>query len=282
MGAPSRDSLSRDTGLGGLRSPGRVTELLFLYEIATKTHSRFRSLARTLGVSVQTISLLHRELLRRGWIQPVEGIDRPTVAGIEALHESLLGLSRDLEERQARLRIIQNCRALALAPIRKGQPVVLQMRQGWLVARPGSGGASRGRARQAARTGDLVEVTDLQGIVPLKPLPISVAVLPGGRPLAKSVFRELEGLLRRERPEFLAADGLESWQALRRVTRRPIERFGVIPAAREAAQLGVPGLVVTTEENLPDLLRGFSEGSPRPTLSVRTLGRGRPPGSSSA
>jgi predicted transcriptional regulator len=269
--APARSGAPAEGGLSALRRPGKVTELLLLYEITVHRHTRLRPIAQALGVSVQAASLLLRELSRRGLASTVEGTYRPTVKGIAHLHASLTVLREELEGRLGRLQVVRRTRALASGPIREGEPVALTLEGGLLRARAGDRGASRGRAVGPASDGELVEVEGLEGIVPLQPSTVRCLVLPSHARVSPGLSRRVARELRRFQQGLVAGEGLEAVHLLTRSTRGPVVRFGVAAAAREAAQMGVPVLVLVSEERLPTFLQRFSEPSLVAEVDVETL-----------
>ncbi|MGP8135890.1 MAG: hypothetical protein ACLQD8_07220, partial [Thermoplasmata archaeon] len=165
-------------GLEALRRLGAVSDLLFLYECATRDVAQLRTIADHFGVSVQAASHTFRGLARRGLVETRDGRYRPSVAGVDWLHSALGGLHIDLSERLERLPIVRATRALARTPIPAGAPVVLAIEDGTLVARRGNRGRARGVASGAARSGDLVEVGELEGIVPLRRGSLRVVTVP--------------------------------------------------------------------------------------------------------
>jgi predicted transcriptional regulator len=259
------------TGLEHLRKAGRVTELLFLYEIATRPYARLKPIADTLGVSVQATSFLYRELSRQGFVQSVEGRYRPTVAGIAFLHASLNNIRDDLDERLAHLLIVRRCRAVAAANVKVGESVSLAMEDGILKVRPGRTGASTGRAAHSARSGELLEVVDLEGILPLVPGKVLCLVVPLSAVESPSARTKLSQELKGVPYGLIAAEGLEAYHLLQRVTKAHITRFGVAASAREASQVGVPVVVAVTDDRLPLLLSSLSEKAPEPPVEVRSL-----------
>ncbi len=266
------------SGLASLRTHGQATRLLFLDAIASRPYSRLDPLARTLGVTIQAASHVYRQLARQGLVQFVEGVYRPTVAGVAALHDSFSSLRVDIDARLSHLRVIQRCRAVAGATIRPGSPVVLTMENGVLTARPGRGGASRGVAAHPARAGELIDVDRLEGIVPLEPATVLCVVVPTEGFRAARFVRPLKGLLRRRSPRFLGAEGIEAAHLLERSTRRPYTRFGVAAAAHEAAQLGVSSLVVLTDDGLSRFLAHLANERPALPVEIHSLEQKHRPG----
>jgi putative transcriptional regulator len=233
-----------------------------------------------LGLSVQAVSLLYRDARARGWVEEVDGTYRPTVRGIEHLHRAFGGLTMDLEARRRNLAIVRQCRAIAGEDLRAGEEVSLRMEDGLLVAVRGRRGPSRGRVLRSARRGALAEVGELKGVVRLEPRPVAIYVLPDSWSPDDRVPAPLLRALRSHRG-LLVAEGLEAYHVVRSLVHAPVLRFGGAAAAREASQVGVPSLVVVTQERLPSLLRGLGEPPPGPPIRVSTLSgsRGRePPG----
>ena len=250
-------------GLAALRRGGTVTELLFLYECATREVGQLRAVAEPLGLTVQAISHTFRGLARRGRIELREGRYRPTVAGVAWMHAMLGSLESDLGRRLERLHIIRTTRALAREALAPGQEVVLAIEDGLLTARRGRVGPSRGRVLRSAGPGDLVEVADLEGIVPIRRGKVRVVVLPAERLLTPGLPRALARALRRSPGGLLAAHGLEAFHLVRRASPDHSKmRFGIAPAVEEATRLGIDCTVVSSDTELPRLLDQFEEAHP--------------------
>jgi predicted transcriptional regulator len=262
------------TGLAGLRRSGTVTELLFLYECATLEPTQLRPIAERLGLTVQAVSHSYRELRRRGLVAMREGRYRPTVEGVAWLHETLRRLGDDLRVRIERVHVIRSTRAVALEDLPEGAAVSLELRQGLLSARGGSRGASRGRVLRGGRKGALVEVSDLEGIVPLSPAAISVRTLTSLDLDDPKLGERVRRVLPSDPLALVAAEGLEAFHALRQAGARSAQRFASGSACLEASRLGVPSLVLVLESDLPRLLGQFT-GLPPPSLEVSPLPGGR-------
>jgi len=258
------------TGLAGLRRGGTVTELLFLYECATLEPTRLRPIAERLGLTVQAVSHSYRELRRRGLATVRDGRYRPTVEGVAWLHETLRRLGDDLRDRIERVHVIRSTRALALEDLSEGAVVSLELKHGLLSARPGGGGPSRGRVQKGGRKGSLVEVSDLEGIVPLTPAPISVRTLTSKDLADPRLGDRVRGDLPSDPLALVAADGLEAFHALSSAGSRSTLRFAAGTACLEASRLGVPSYLLVLEGDLPRLLAQFAGPSP-PPLEVAPL-----------
>jgi predicted transcriptional regulator len=68
----------------------------------------------------------------------------------------------------------------------------------------------------------------------------------------------------------LAAQGLEAYHLLARAVRRPVVRFAVAGACREASQVGVDATVLVLDQELPRLLQQFTGNDP-PPLEITPL-----------
>ncbi len=258
------------TGLATLRRGGTVTELLFLYECATLEPSQLRPIAERLGLTVQAVSHSFRQLRRRGLVTVQDGRYRPTVEGVAWLHETLRRLGDDLRERIERVHVIRSTRALALDDLAEGAAVSLELRHGLLSARAGAGGPSRGRVPKGGRKGSLVEVSDLEGIVPLTPAPILVRTLTADDLTDPRLDRRVRQSLPTDPLALVAAEGLEAYHALSNAGIDSALRFAVGSACLEASRLGVPSYILVLESQVPYLLAQFAGPSP-PPLEVAPL-----------
>jgi predicted transcriptional regulator len=258
------------SGLSSFRKGGTITHLLFLYECLTEEPTQLQPIADRLGVTIQAASHVFRQLSRLGLAELREGHYRPTVAGIQWLHAAFGALRDDVNARWDHLHVVRSTRAVALAPLRAGARVVLELNGGVQGARPGQIGASRGVAATDARTGDLVRVTELEGILPIPPGRIRVITIRGDQVEDPGTLAKLRSAIREDSPGLLAAQGLEAYHLVSRLGRREILRFGIAPAALEAARVGVPSNVVLLEEELPRFLEHLSGPNPVP-LSVTHL-----------
>jgi len=266
---------AREAGLSGLRRAGTVTELLFLFDCLTTEPTQLRPVAERLGLTVQAASHTFRGLARRGLAEVRDGRYRATVRGVAWLHATLGEVHDDLRQRLDRLHVIRSTRALAETSLEAGVGVSLRVVDGLLSARPGLDGESRGRTAAAARAGELVEVVALEGILALPRGTVRILTVPTRLLGEAGTPRRLRSRLPPGSPGLLAAPGLESFHLLRRATDRPVLRFGVPAACREASRVGVPSTVVVLEEELPRFVAAF-EGPDPPPLVVEAIGNAPP------
>ena len=271
MAAPPRPAAS--DGLKGLRRAGAVTDLLFLEACAKLEPSQLRPIAVALDLTVQAVSHVYRALRARGWVEFRDGRYRLTLEGVAGLHETLARLGDDVGARLAGLHVIRSTRALAEGAVAPGDPVTLEIRDGLLTARRSAGGPSRGRTVRGGRAGSLVEVRELEGIVPITPSPIRVRTIPESRLYAPELPVQIGRELRRS-PGPVAVEGLEAYHLVRQATSAEVARFAPVAVCREASRVGVPSTLVVLDRELPRVLGELAGPNP-PPVEVLPVGGDR-------
>jgi putative transcriptional regulator len=252
-----------------------VSDLLFLYECETREVTNLRSVAERLGLTVQAASHTYRSLSRRGLVELSGGRYRSTVQGVDWLHSAFGSVRDDLADRLDRLHIVRMTRAVATGPIEKGDRVSLEIRAGTLTARSGAGRGSRGRAQNRAAAGELVEVGELEGIVPLPHGRMRVLTLPVDRLHDPALVAQTRAVVKAASEGLLLAYGLEAAHVLGRASpTRPAVRFGVAAAIVEATRLGVDCTLVVVDRDLPRVFEQI-EGPEVPPVEFLSLGGGR-------
>src|SRR5256712_3339601 len=137
-----------------LRNLRASTRVLFLYEVTTSRHSRLRTIAERLGMTVQGCSDYAHGLEREGRLRGVDGEERATKKGSEFLHDRLVDLRSFVERARREMAFIETTAAMAGNTIRNGNQVGLFMEGGMLVAFAGRSSPSSGVAvRHAAKGG---------------------------------------------------------------------------------------------------------------------------------
>jgi predicted transcriptional regulator len=264
-------------GLSALRGGSALADLLFLFDCHAERPTALQPIAERLGITVQAVSQTYRRLARRRLAEFHDGHYRATLEGVERLHAILGGVAEDVNARQRQLSVIRTVRAIAGGRIARGDRVSLGLVNGLLSAVSGGRGPSVGRALASAQRGDLLEVGELQGIMPITPGTVELVTLPVARIRAPDVKEALARVVRDAPPGLLAAEGLEAAHLLGRITSRPFARFATGASAAEASRVGVPSTVVLLEEELPRFLSQWALGR-APPLTVRAVGRAPAPG----
>ncbi len=260
-------------GLHGVRRSGSVTELQFLYTCATTEPTQLRPIADELGLTVQAVSHVYRGLRQRGLVEIREGRYRPTIQGVAWLHAGLTGIAEDVRDRLAHLNVVRSTRAIAASRIAPGSPVSLELVNGLLSARPGGSSPSHGIARAGAAQGGLVEVENLEGIVPIESARISVRTIRDEDIQDPRIVAQIRSSIPGP-AALVAADGLEAFTLVQRAWSGSVVRFGVAAASVDAARVGVPVVVFVLQRDLPRLLARWADAR-APSVDVRPLGGGR-------
>lgn len=247
-----------------LRDLRQTTRLLFLLEVTASRHSRLRTIAERLGMTVQGASEYAHGLEKDGLLTIVDGEYRGTKKGVEFLHDRFVRLRSFVEQAGTAMALVETTAALAATPIHRGDGVGLFMENGLLVAYANRASPSHGIATHEAARGELVAVRDLEGIVALKPGRIVIARIPSGRagrwhiPAAES-----KRILRMTKGFVVAAKDVNGIVAARELGLKPRIEFGVVPATVEAAERGVNVLLLVPEEGATEAVQAIEAANAR-------------------
>ncbi len=148
-----------------LRDIRLSTKVLILYEMVKQPGVGQRDLAAILDVTPQAISDYLKHMEEEGLIER-EGRDaRPTMTGFQFLQEHLQELGDFTYQAMRDVNVINSCAAIAGEDLKEGEPVVLELEDGYLVARKGKWGPSTGVAGRDAKRGEDLAVRELEGIL---------------------------------------------------------------------------------------------------------------------
>ena len=265
-----------------LRDVREGTRLLLLLEITTGRHTRLKSLAEKLDLSVQGVSGYLATLTEEGLVHRENGIYTTTMAGVEALHDRLRELREFVERSYTETRILDMTSALAGEPIQAGDEVGLFMEGGRLVAYPGRESSSRGRSLQSVARGEDVAVVDLEGMVELEPGTITVLRIPGSaqRGTAAVDLAEAQRLVSSHEDGIVGVSDVVARVLSKKLNITPDFEFASVATAHEAAQRGVDVLLISSQDSSSDVITGLeaaNEGSERP-VAYRVVDLPRPSG----
>lgn len=248
-----------------LRDLREATQVLTLYAVTTERHTHLRSLADELGMTVQGASEYVRRMIEEGLLQRVDGEYRATKKGVELLQDRFLELRSFVDRAGRAMAFIVTTTALAGTAIRPGDEVGLFMEDGVLVAYTNRESSSTGIANEDAAKGEDVAVRNLEGIVGLRPGTIRLARVPskdGGG--AKALRVSAGKKIRAARPgTAIAAVDVAGLVAARKLNLRVDIRFGVVPSAIEAAELGMDVLVLLPEERAAEAVQAIEAANAR-------------------
>jgi len=247
-----------------LRNKNLATKFQILVEIAAnQPNLQQKEIARRLDVTSQAISEYIRDLVKDGWLLS-EGRSRYRITQ-EGMNW-VLQTYRDLRDYSAFVgRAITNitiCTAVAHDDLSEGQAVGLEMKDGLLFTTGNTDRGATGIAVAAAKKGDDVGISNIEGIVDLVMGKITVLRVPGiqkGGSANVDLVKLKEETTRKKEP--IGAIGIEAITALRRLDIEPNYLYGVAEASVEAARSGLTFLVVCTEEDTPKLLARLKEAN---------------------
>ena len=246
-----------------LRDLRESTRVLFLHEVTANRHTRLRTIAERLGMTVQGASDYAHQLEADGLLVQREGEYRATKKGIQFLQGRLRELRTFVEEAGRSMAFVETTAALAGASIRRGDRVGLFMEGGYLLAYPNRPASSSGVAADGADRGEEVAVRNLEGIVTLRPGRITIARIPpasggGSRKIGPATARKLVG---RARGAVVAAMDVSGLTTARRLGLRPRIEFATFAATVEAAERGVDVLLLVPEDRAAQAVQAIEAAS---------------------
>ncbi|HYM41007.1 MAG TPA: hypothetical protein VEY12_12840 [Thermoplasmata archaeon] len=247
-----------------LRDLRESTRILFLQEVTANRHTRLRTIAERLGMSVQGTSDYAHDLEADGLLSVADGEYRATKKGINSLQARLRELRAFVEQASRSTAFVETTLALSGATIRRGDRVGLFMERGYLVAHPGRASTSTGIAAEDAAKGEDVAVRGLEGIVALKPGRITIARVPASRASARRVSPEASRrILRRSRGALVATMEIEGFIASRRLGLEPKIEFAPLAGTVAAAERGLDVVLLVPEERVAEAVEAIEAANAR-------------------
>lgn len=241
-----------------LRDLRESTRILFLHEVTANHHTRLRTIAERLGMTIQGASDYAHSLEADGLLVLAEGEYRATKKGIDALQSRLRELRAFVEQASRSTAFVETTMALAGATIQRGDRVGLLMEGGYMIAYPHRVSTSSGTATEDAAKGEDVAVRGLEGIVTLKPGHITIARVPGSRSAAKRVGPEASRrVLRRCRGALVATMDVEGLMAARRLRLQSRIEFAPLAGTVAAAERGVDVLLLVPEDRVAEAVEAI-------------------------
>lgn len=240
------------------------TEMLFLYEVTANRHTRLRTIAERLGMTVQGASDYAHQLESEGLLVVANGEYLATKKGINALQSRLHEVRLFVEQASRTTAFIETTIALAGMAIRRGDRVGLFMEGGHLTAYPGRASESVGVANGDAGKGEDAEIRGLEGIVALKPGRISLARVPASRSAARRIGPQTgKRILQRTRGSAVATLGVDGLIAARRLRLHPRIEFAPIAGSIEAAERGVNVVLLLPEDRVTEVVQAIEAANAR-------------------
>ena len=238
-----------------LRDKRESTKLLLLFELTTGRYRAFKPLAEKFDITIQAISDYFRIMTDEGLVHKVDGAYKPTPLGVEFLHNNFSELRTFVDSGIEKLTIISKTSAVSGNSISKGEKVGLFMENGTLFAYSNRKSSSMGTAVSSADAGQEVGISELDGIVKLKPGKIIIFKLPsiengGSKALDKKALR---AKLDQVNPDRLAVKGTIAEVVANKLKGYDYIKFAVVESSLEAAQLGLNVVIMASEEYISEL-----------------------------
>jgi putative transcriptional regulator len=186
-----------------------------------------------------------------------EGRDaRPTMVGFQFLQEHLQELGDFTFQAMRDINVINSCPAIAGEDLEEGEPVVLELEDGYIVARPGESGPSTGVAGRDARKGEDLAVRDLEGMIEFTSGSVTVVALPTALEGGTGVMdaEALRAQVGEAGRGVVAAVDPVGVVAARLVDLEVDIFFGVDRATVDAALRGLDVLVLGSRDTIGDVL----------------------------
>ena len=248
-----------------LRDLRLSTKVLILYEMVKQPGVGQRDLAAILDVTPQAISDYLKHMEEEGLIER-EGRDaRPTMTGFQFLQEHLQELGDFTYQAMRDVNVINSCAAIAGEDLKEDEPVVLELEDGYLVARKGKWGPSTGVAGRDAKRGEDMAVRELEGILEFTSGRVMVVSLPsaleGGT--TKIDLTRLKDLVEETQADIVSVVDPVGVVAARLAEVEVDIYFGVDRATVDAALRGLSVLVLGGHDTIGDVVEAIGSHNAR-------------------
>ena len=253
-----------------LRDLRLSTKVLILYEMVRQPGVGQRELATTLDVTPQAVSDYLKHMEEEGLVEKEGRSVRPTMVGFHFLQENLQELGDFTFQAMRDVNVINSCAAIAGEDLVEGEPVVLELEMGTLMARKGKWGPSTGVAGRDAEAGEDVAVLNLEGMLEHSPGKVTVISLPSA--IEGGTSRVLTVALKTHVEEIphsiVAVVDPVGIRAADMLYLGVDIRFGPDKAVVDAALRGLDVLVLGGRDQVGDLLEAISDHNRRSEIRI--------------
>ncbi len=244
-----------------LQNKNSSTRFQILVEIAASgpvVHQR--SIAAKLGITPQAVSDYIQQMIKEEMvISTGRSSYRVSIKGVNWVLKMLRELNEYISLVSKAVTNVTVCAAIAEKDISPGQIVGLKMKEGLLFASDYAGRGARGTAVSAAKQGEDVDISDIEGLVEFSRGKVLVLQIPsvwqGGS--RKADLKVLKARIKGNHQ--IGVIGIEALVALRRAGIEPQYLYGVVEAAVEAVRCGLPFIVVCSDDAISDVIKRFQE-----------------------
>ena len=248
-----------------LRDVREATKLLILKELTARRHSRLRTIAERLDITVQGVSEYMKIMTKEGLVRNVDGEWRITAKGVEFLQADFLALKEFVESSVKEMSIVDVAVAIAGADIKEREKLGLFMENGELVAYPSKTSTSKGVAVNSATKGEYLAVRGLEGIVRLRPGKVTILRVPSAKESGRKQIDIAKAgrIAKRHSTGAVAVVDLVGRILARKMDLDVDIAFSVLPGTLEAAQRGLDVLVLCPEDRVTEFISGIEEANSR-------------------
>jgi putative transcriptional regulator len=239
-----------------LRDLRLSTKVLILYQMVKEPGVGQRDLAGILDVTPQAISDYLKHMEEEGLIEREGREARPTMVGFQFLQEHLQELGDFTYQAMRDVNVINSCPAIAGEDLKEGEPVVLELEDGYIVARKGKWGPSTGVAGRDAKQGEDLAVHELQGIIEFTSGSVVIIALPSaveGGTVAIDM-NSLKAQVKEVDADIIAVADPVGVVAAKKAGVDVDIYFGVDRATVDAALRGLDVLVLGGKDTIDDVL----------------------------
>jgi len=242
-----------------LRDLRLSTKVLILYEMVKEPGVGQRDLAAILDVTPQAVSDYLKHMEAEGLIEREGREARPTMTGFQFLQVHLQELGDFTFQAMRDVNVINSCAAIAGEDLKEDEPVVLELEDGYIVARKGKWGPSTGVAGRDAKKGEDLAVRELEGMLEYTSGRMTVVTLPsaieGGT--SRIDTSRLKALVMEIDADIVAVVDPVGVVAARLAEVEVDIYFGVDRATVDAALRGLDVLVLGAHDTISDVVEAI-------------------------
>jgi putative transcriptional regulator len=267
---------------GGLPMPGNgrnmrilrdlrlSTKVLILLQMVKEPGLGQRDLAAILDVTPQAVSDYLKHMEEEALIEREGREARPTMVGFQFLQEHLQELGDFAFQAMRDVNVINSCAAIAGEDLKEGEPVVLELEDGYIVARKGKWGPSTGVAGRDAKKGEDLAVRELEGMLEYTSGSVSLVALPsaieGGT--TKIDIAALKDVMKGTDPDVVAAVDPVGVVAARIAEVDVDIYYGVDRATVDAALRGLDVTVLGGRDTIGDVVEAIGAHNDRSETNI--------------
>lgn len=234
-----------------LRDKGEFTKFQILFEIMRRQpHIKQKDISDALGITIQAVSKHFKALMTEGLLEA--GSERAeyrlTAKAGEKLQDYLKNIDDYVKMIKTNLRVERLLPAMAMQPLKAGDPVGLVMKDGVLcaVASASVDAEAFGIAINDANAGEDVGLKDVKGIVKVPPGKVLLVRLPsikegGSRAVDIAKVRKLHDAFQ---PDRIGVIGVVGRAVLNKLGLKADFEFGISRATAVAASRGLKVFVL--------------------------------------